>query len=782
MTRLSRSVTTLLLALAAASAVLVAQTFNLQDSMPFDAAVRTAKLPNGLTYFIRPNPRPAKRVSLRLAVKAGSLFEENDQLGLAHLIEHMALNGSAHFKPGDLVSYFESVGARLGPHVNAYTSFDETVYMLDLPSDKPEVVEKGLTALADFAGGLTISQEEVDKERGVVVEEWRGGLGAGSRIRDKQFPILFHDSRYAERLPIGKPEIIRNAPVARLRAFYDTWYRPERQAVIVVGDIDQGAIEQTIKTLFSPLAARAPAAPLPDRKVPLHQQPLVSVVADSEVTSSNVQIVRKRPREGEQKVADYRRDLIERTIDDMMDQRFSELERQPDAKFLGAGVGNGGLSKDVSTFTMAAHVQDGKLEDGLGVLAVEAMRVREFGFSGTELDRAKQSMAAYYEHAYTDREKTESGSFAQEYVSYFLNDEPSPGIAYEYQLVKQLLPTITAAEASTMARSLLGDDSLVILATSPQKAGIKIPTETELQAAITTATATRVPPWTDTSATRALMEHTPKAGAVASSRSLDNVGVTVVRFENGVEAWLKPTDFKNDQIIFTLNAPGGASLAPPADYVEAQLSTALVGEAGAGGLSALDLQKVLTGKIASARPYIGLSSHGVSGNAAPAQLETALQLLYQEITAPGDDAASFALLKKQLAAAVANRGRAPAQVFGEKLQQINTSGHYTSQPLTPERVETLSRDKMVAFYKDRFANAADFTFLMVGAFKVDEAIPLLAQYVGALPSSGKQTSQFKDVAIHFPDTSQQEKVEAGREPRGQTVISFFADPSIDPQE
>src|SRR4051812_3074000 len=780
--RPSRTLAAFALALTTASAVVVAQSFNPQDTIPFDAAVRTAKLPNGLTYFVRHNTRPAQRVSLRLAVKAGSLFEADDQLGLAHLIEHMAFNGSAHFKPGELVSYFESVGARLGPHVNAYTSFDETVYMLDLPSDKPEVVEKGLTALADFAGGLTLSKEEVDKERGVVVEEWRGGLGAGSRIRDKQFPVLFHDSRYAQRLPIGKPEIIRNAPVARLRAFYDTWYRPERQAIIVVGDVDPARIEPSIKTLFSPLADRAAAAPVPDRKVPLHNEPLVSVVADPEVTQSNVEIVRKRPREGEQKIADYRRDLIARTIDHMMDERFSELERKPDAKFLGAGVGNGGVSKDGSTFTMAAHGQDGKLEDGLGMLASEALRVREFGFSASELDRAKQWMAAFYERAYSERDKTESGSFAQEYVSYFLNDEPSPGIAYEYQLVKQLLPSITETDASTMARSLLGDDSRVILATSPQKPGIKIPTETELQSAIAAAATTRVTPWADTGATRALMEHAPAAGAIASRRSMDDVGVTVVRFANGVEAWLKPTDFKNDQILFSLNAPGGTSLAPPSDYPEASLATALVSSAGAGGLKALDLQKVLTGKLVSARPYMGLSSHGVSGSAAPAQLETALQLLYQEFTAPGDDAESFALLKKQLAAAVANRGRAPQQVFGEKLQQVNSSGHYTSQPLTPERVEALNHEKMIAFYNERFANAADFTFFMVGAFKVDEAIPLLAQYVGSLPSTGKQTSQFKDVAIHFPDTTKQEKVEAGREPRGQTVLSFYADPSIDPME
>src|SRR6267378_2769803 len=232
---------------------LIAQTVTLQDTIPFDAAVRTATLPNGLKYFIRKNGRPEKRLSLRLAVKAGSLFEADDQLGLAHLIEHMAFNGSAHFKPGELVSYFESIGARLGPHVNAYTSFDQTVYMFDVPTDKPEVVEKALTALADVAGGLSLSQTEVDKERGVVIEEWRGGLGAGSRIRDKQFPVLFHQSRYAERLPIGKPEILRTAPVARLRAFYDTWYRPELMGVIAVGDIDPQQMEQAIKTQFAPI-------------------------------------------------------------------------------------------------------------------------------------------------------------------------------------------------------------------------------------------------------------------------------------------------------------------------------------------------------------------------------------------------------------------------------------------------------------------------------------------------------------------------------------------------
>ena len=780
--RVSRSVAALLVLLVGTAVLAGQQAINLRDTLPFDSAVRTATLPNGMKYFVRKNARPAGRVALRLAVKAGSLHEADDQLGLAHLVEHMAFNGSAHFKPGELVSYFESIGSRLGPHVNAYTSFDETVYMFDVPTDRKDVVEKALTALADVAGGLSLTAQEIDKERGVVIEEWRGGLGAQSRIRDKQFPVLFHDSRYAVRLPIGKPEILRNAPAARLRAFYDTWYRPELMAVVAVGDVDASEIEQTIRTTFSPIAARAPKAPEPDRKVPLHQQPLVSVVADPEVTQSTVSIVRKRAHEGEQRVGDYRRDLVARTIDHIMDERFSELERKPDAKFLGASVSGGDLTRDVSTFSMSARVEDGKLEDGIGVLATEALRVREFGFSASEVERAKKWMESSYERAYNERDKSESASFAREYVSYFLEGEPSPGIEYEYRLAKQLLPTITQADASTMARSLLNDESRVILAISPQKSGVRVPTDSELQAALSAATSTRVTAWTDTETTRPLMERAPEGGTVTSRRALDDLGVTIARLSNGVEIWLKPTDFKNDKVVFSMTAPGGSSLAPPSDYPEATLATALVSAAGAGGLKATELQKLLTGKLVSARPFITLSSHGIAGSSAPAQLETALQLLHQELTAPGSDAESFALLKKQLGAAVANRGQAPGQVFGERLSQVNTSNHYTAQPLTPERVNALDRGKMIAFYRERFANAADFTFFMVGAFKVDEALPLLARYVGALPSTGKASSAFKDVALHFPETSQQARVELGREPRAQTVISFFADPSIDPTE
>jgi zinc protease len=759
-----------------------ADALNLQEALPFDAAVRTGALPNGLRFFIRQNPRPATRLSLRLAVKAGSLFESDDQQGLAHFLEHMAFNGSAHFKPGELISYFERTGARLGPHVNAYTSFDETVYMLELPTDAPGIVSGGLNALADFAGGLTLDPEQVDKERGVVIEEWRGRLGAGSRINDKHLPVLYHRSRYADRLPIGKPEILRSAPAARLRAFYDTWYRPDQMALVAVGDVDPARLEADIRTAFAPIRARVPAAPPPDRTVPLHNDLLVSIATDPEVTQSTVRLIWKRPSGDHRVVADYRRDLVERLFTQMLNERFSELERRPDARFLSAGAGGDSLSRSVDTFALSARVPDGGLSGGLNALMIEAKRAREHGFGPAEFDRAKRWVLASYDRAFNERDKEESGSFAHEYVRHFLSEEPAPGIEYEHRLVQALLPGITLDEVTAMARARLSGSSRVVLAVSPEKPDVATPTEGDLVAAIASADEVAVMAWIDRAAPMELMATKPAAAAVTDRRELAELGVTVVRFANGVEAWLKPTDFKNDQVLFTMYALGGASLAPPDDFVEASLASSHVSLSGAGGLKTLDLEKLLAGKLVSASPFISLSTHGLSGSAGPADLETALQLLHQMVVAPGDDPEAFALLKRQLTARLVNRGQSPGQLFGERLSQVNTSNHYTAEPLTPERVGSLDRAKMVAFYRDRFANAADYTLFMVGAFRLEAAIPLLAQYVGTLPSTGTRAAQFKNLDVRFPSAIERVRVEKGREPRSQTVVSFFAEPPPEASE
>ncbi len=752
------------------------------DKLPFDPAVRMGTLPNGLTYYIRRNTRPEKRVNLQLAVKAGSVDETDQQQGLAHFLEHMAFNGSRHFKPGELISTFESTGARLGPHVNAYTSFDETVYLFTLPTDRDGIVLKGIQALSDFAGGLSLDAAEIDKERGVVIEEWRGGLGAGSRLRDQQIPVLYYKSKYAERLPIGKPDVLRTFPPDVLRAFYAKWYRPDRMAIVVVGDVDPDQIESMVRAELGPLTK--PAAPAPDRtyEVPIQSELLVKVATDPEAAQSSVSLLRKKKRTTDDRVSDYRRDLVHRLVFQMLNERFDEMSRKPDALFLGAGAYESGLSPTVGTFTLSAGVEDGKQQAGLSALVIESNRVKQHGFGAAELERARKWMIASYERAYTERDKTESGSYAQEYVNHFLEGEPSPGIEYEYKLATSLLPAITAAAVAEAARSLFADDSRLVLAVSPQKAGLTVPTEAQLQDVLKSAEAVAVTAWNDTAGSSVLMARVPDPSPVGERRALPELGVTVVRFANGVEGWFKPTDFKNDQVLFSLIGSGGTSLAPPALFREAALATAQVELSGIGGHTAVDLQKLLAGKIASASPFISTSSQGISGSSTPANLETALQLLNLTFTAPGDDPQAFALIRRQLEASYANRDNNPGLLFGEKVSQVNTSGHYTSQPLTLDRIAKLDRGAMASFYKERFANAADFTFFMVGAFKLDEAMALAARYVGSLPSTGKPVSRFKDLGIAFPGAIERATVEKGREPRAQTVLSFAADPPLEENE
>jgi zinc protease len=759
------------------------QTFNLQDNVPINPVVRHGRLPNGLRYLIRQNGQPARRVSLRLGVKAGSLYEADDQQGLAHFLEHMAFNGSANFKPGEVFGYFESVGAQLGPHVNASTGFDQTIYQLDLPTEKPEVINRGLLALSDFAGGLTLDPGQIEKERGIVIEEWRRGLGAGSRIRDNQLPALFYQSRYADRLPIGRPDIIRTAAAARIRAFYDAWYRPDRMVVIAIGDVNPAQLEATIQKTFGPLKPRGPALPEPDMRVPGHKETLINVTTDPEVTATSVQLTMKRPSEGDQRVVDYRRMILEQLFSGILNDRFAVLTRRPDAKFLAANVAGGPLNRETRTFTFAARARDAEMiPDALAALAIEARRAREHGFTEGELDRGKREILAQFERAYNERDKSDSGSYAAEYLRHFFTEEVIPGIEYEYALVRWALPTITLADMAERARVLLSEENRVVLVVTPERPNMRRPAEATVRAALTSADKVAVTPWLDTTTNRALLEKIPEPAAVASRREIPEMGVTIVRFGNGLEAWLKPTDFKNDEILFTMYSPGGASVAPPADFVNASFSTRYVALSGFGGLKALDLDKLLTGKRISSTPFISLSTHGISGSSAPADLETALQLLYQEFTSPGSDPEAFALMKRQLEASVANRGQDPNQVFGERAELLNNCNHYTSQPVTPEVVKTVDAAKMIGYYRERFSNAADFTFFMVGSFDRDAAIAHLARYLGSLPSTGKKTASFRDLKMCFPAKSEVVRVEKGREPRSQTVMSFFADVPPDPME
>ncbi len=468
----------------------------------------------------------------------------------------------------------------------------------------------------------------------------------------------------------------------------------------------------------------------------------------------------------------------------MLNVRFEEASRSPDAKFLAAGAGDSPLGRTVDAFSLSARVKDGGIADGLAALELEARRAQEFGFSVSEFALARRAMASFYQRAYDERDKTDSPPLADEYLRNFLVDEPSPGIAYEYELTTSLLREITLQEVTDEARRRLSNDSRVVLATAPEKPGLAPPADRDLLAALAAADgmALSAPSFDEGVSDRRLMTAMPAPAEVKSRREIAALGVTVVKFANGVEAWLKPTDFKNDQVLFSMASRGGASSVPESDFADAEMSASYVRLSGLNGISSLDLQKMVTGTSASAAPFVTATSHGVSGGASPSGLEMALQMLYLSFTAPNDDPAALDLLKRQLDSMVANRGQSPGQVFGERVAEVNSSSHYTSKPLTVERVNALDRAKMIDFYRQRFSNAADFGFFMVGAFKVDDVVPLLARYVGSLPSRGKATSEVKDLGIRFPSNIQRARVEKGREPRSQTAISFFAEPSLDLKE
>jgi zinc protease len=719
---------------------------------------------------------------MRLAVNVGSLMEENDQRGLAHFLEHMAFNGSQNFKPGELIAFLESIGARFGPHVNAYTSFDETVYMLDVPTDKPGYVDRGMLALHDFAVGASLLNEEVEKERGVVIEEWRGRLGAGSRLTEKQLPVIFAGSRYAERLPIGTPEVLKGFPRQRLVDFYRKWYRPDQMAMIVVGDIDPTEAQRQIEQHFGSIPATKTPVETIDRSVPPNKETRYSVASDPEAQGWTVSMAFKRPVEVEKTVGDYRRSLVQQLVTQMLNLRLREIARRQNAPFLSAQAGGSGLGRSVELFELEATVQEGRLTQGLEALTLEARRMQKYGFGKEELERAKAATLAFYERAFKERNTSESPQYASEYVRAFLESEPIPGIEFEYKIAATFLPGITLEEVTAEAAKLVHDDNRLVLAVAPEKQGVSIASEQQLQAALAKAEGSPVEAWTDALAGRDLVEKAPVPGKVTARREIAELGVTVLSLSNGVEVWLKPTDFKSDQVLFGSYALGGLSTASEQDYQEASLATSLVGMGGMGGLSPVDLSKLLAGKIAQASPSVSDYTHGTSGSASPRDLETALKLNYLAFTAPNLSREAFELLKRRYIGALENQAQNPRFVFGEKVEQVNTSNHYSAKAPTPADIQALDLEAMSRFYKERFSNAADFTFLFVGNFKVDEVVPLLERWVATLPSSGKKTSNFRDMGIRFPAREVKEEVKKGREPASQTVMSFFADTNLDELE
>ncbi|HEY6552144.1 MAG TPA: pitrilysin family protein, partial [Vicinamibacteria bacterium] len=675
------------------------------------------KLPNGMAYYIRRNTVPAGRAEIWLAVNAGSVLEDEDQRGLAHLVEHMAFNGSQGFEHQDLVRYLESIGMRFGADVNAYTGFDETVYTLTVPTDRPEYVEQSLRILKDWADGLTFDPEELAKERGVVVEEWRLGRGASARMDDQQFPILFQGSRYAERLPIGQKEILEKATPEALRRFYRDWYRPDLMAVVAVGDFDPARIEEQIRKQLGVLENPGKPRPRDVFPVPAHQETLFSFSTDPEATDTTVAIHWKQPKRREDRIVDYRRSIVEALYHGMLNQRLDEITQRPDPPFLWGGSDTGRFVRSAEVTSLAAGVRDGGVERGLEALLAEVERVRRHGFTAGELERAKKEWLLGYEQAERERGKIESTTFAEEFVRAFTYGESVPGIPEEVKMVRRFLPGITLDEVNHLADEWLTDHSRVVLVNAPQKEGVALPAEDRLRAVFAAAAKREVDPYVDRAVSGPLVAQAPKPGAIVGERRIDEIGVTEWRLSNGVRVLLKPTDFKNDEILLTSYSPGGHSLVPDADFPSALFATALVGEAGFGQFDSISLEKSLAGRSVQVGPYIAQLEEGVEGGSSVRDLETLLQLVYLSVTAPRQDEAAFRSVLDRMRAFAENRLADPGEVFNDAMMRALTQGNPRWQPISPELIAKVDPALAWRIYRDRFADAGDFTFLLVGSFQ-----------------------------------------------------------------
>jgi len=772
----------LLAALAAAVASAAAQQYaippnvaaaKLEDVVPVDPQITVGRLPNGLRYYIRANQIPQARAELRLVVNAGSVLEEEDQRGLAHFVEHMSFNGTLHFPGLDVVNFMQSLGMRFGAHVNANTSFDETVYELQIPTENPAVIDRALLALEDWAHNVTFDPTEIEKERGVILEEWRQGLGAEERISNKQFPLLLKGSRYADRLPIGTPDIIRNANPDRLREFYKDWYRPDLMGVVVVGDVNKAMVENLIRSHFAAIPTALDPKPRPVFTVP--DRPgtgtVYTTITDPEATSTRIDISVRMPARRFVTIGDYRRSIVERLFGALLSARLGEISSQPNAPFLRAQTDRGLLVRTAEVTTLVALVPPNGVERGLTSLFTEVTRVARFGFTQTEVTREKLNTQLYLERAMAEREKSDSGPLADEYVRNFIHNEPIPGIVYEYGLSQRFTPEITLAEVNALARDWVPDHDRLVLVAAPEKDRALLPTEARMAAVIKAVTDAPLTAYVDTVSNMPLMAMKPAPGTVAKETKNDAIGVTEWTLANGVRVVLKPTTNKQDEVIFRAVSPGGTSLVSDADFLPAATAADVIEQGGLGTFNSTNLAKVLAGTTAVVRADIGATEEGVAGGSAKRDLETMFQLIYLKFTAPRADPVAFGVLKDQLKVALANQRSMPETLFDETLSAALTQNHPRAQPLTPERLDQMNLEKSLAFYKDRFADASNFTFVFVGSFDLPTMKPLVERYLGSLPSL-RRMETVKDVGMHPPAEVVNREVRAGIEPRSQVSIVF----------
>ena len=746
--------------------------YSLEQSMPADPDVLIGALPNGLRYYVRANAKPAHRAELRLVVKAGSVLEDDDQLGFAHFVEHMEFEGTRHFPRQGVVEFLGSLGLSIGADANAATSYDDTQYTLRVPTDVPGVLDRALLVLEDWAGAATFDESAIDRERRIVLAEWRMNLGAPERIGDKIRRVQLEGSRYADRPPVGKPDSIEHAAREQLVRYYRDWYRPDLMAVIVVGDVDRATVAAMIRAHFSSLEAPSPERARPAFDVPEHPGTKYAVVTDKETTETAVELSDLRPARNQGTVGGYRDLIRDQLFSGMLTGRLVELAQTANPPFFRAAANRSLFpaprSRDEAV--LEALVAGDGVARGLDALVTELQRVARFGFTATELDRAKQAMMRDYERAVTESPDRESESRADEYTRNFLESEALPTIWQELAFHRRFLPEIALSELNALATDWFPAQNRLVVVAAPDAAGVVLPDQAKLESVVQSASAKRLEAYADGAAGRTLVDAPPARGSIVKTTARA-AGVTEWTLSNGATVVLKPTTLRQDQILFRAMAPGGTSLASDADLIPARVADEVIAAGGVGRHSAVMLDRILAGQAARVTPFINETHQGMRGGSTPQDLETMFQLLYLRFKQPRADPAVFASMASQAKALLANRMASPDVVFNQTLDAILTRNSPRRQPETPATVDQWNLEKSLAFYNARFADASNFTFVFVGSFTLDAIKPLAETYLASLPATHSRET-WRDLGIVPPTGVVERTVNKGIAPKSEVAIVF----------
>ena len=755
------------------------------DTIDFDPLVVRGTLSNGLSYYIRHNEEPRERAQLSLVVKAGSVLEEESQRGLAHFVEHMAFNGTDRFEKQEIVDYLESIGSSFGADLNAYTSFDETVYWLEIPTDDPEITETAFQILSDWAFAVSFAPEEVELERDVVLEEWRLYQGFNSRFQENWFPILFGTSRYAERDPIGLTEVIETAPVERLKEYYERWYRPDLMAIVAVGDFDAELIEAKIKQHFAPSpegdatqesAAVALSTDKPSFDIPGHDTPRVQVFTDAESPGSQFILVRKLAPDIGEDLPTFRRTVVERLALMMLTARLFERGQTADPPYLWAGAGRSQFVLPLDILTFQAWVGEDGIESGLTAVLEEIQRIRQHGFTEGELAREKANLLSSVENMHRQRDQTSSSNLVDSYADHFIRGTSVPGIEAEWELYKALLPQISLSEFDSLAGSWAqtADTALLIVRPEETEANSDEVLAAATQSQLETADALQVDAYVDDLGDVPLLATIPTPGSITSEESIESIDAQRWTLSNGITVIAKQTDFRNDELVFEAFSPGGHSLVADEDHVSALYADDIVSGSGAGPHDSVTLDKLLAGKRVSVTPYIGELFEGFSGTASPKDLEAVFQLISLYATEPRLDPIFYSTFEANRRSVAETRAAQPDAILFDTANTVLGQNHFRQRPLTTELLDELNLERAEAMFTDRFADLGDATFVFVGAFEWDELRSLAETYLASLPTIGR-AEQWLDVGIDPPMGIEDHVVKSGVEPRSRTVLVFAGD-------